>query len=68
MIIIVLMIFLVYVDTDTEEMTSEFGFGNIISKIIVRSLCTVQLVLTIFNCYLWTKMRSSLALEKYHQK
>lgn len=68
MIICALLMILVYVDTDMDEMSSEFGFGNIVSKLIVRTLCTIQFVLTIFNCYLWGKMRASLALEKYHQK
>jgi hypothetical protein len=36
------------------------------SELIVRTLCIIQLLLTLLYCYLWGKMRAKLALEKYH--
>jgi hypothetical protein len=37
------------------------------TMILLRVLCFVQLMLTLAYCYLWGKMRSKLALTKYHK-
>jgi hypothetical protein len=68
MIIIVLMLFVVYVDYDLEEMSSTFGFGNLLTWLLVRSLCFVQFGLTLFYCALWFKMKSNLALKKFDKE
>ena len=68
MLICALMLVLVYVDYDTDQMVSQFAYGNFVSKIVLKSLCGIQLILTVFYCYLWGKMKAGLALEKYHQK
>lgn len=48
-------------------MTTHYDFINIGGEVIIRILSLVQLGLTIFYCYLWGKMRTNLALEKYNK-
>lgn len=60
-----MMLFLVFVDHDTEEKSSNFTYTNIINKLSVRLICFAQLIVTLIFLWLWIRLRKPLALNKY---
>lgn len=62
--IIALLVVFIAIDHDTtnEEISSHYMFPNLISMFIIKGLCYIQLGLTLFYVYLWSKMRARLSI------
>lgn len=60
-----LMMFFIITDHDTEEMTSTFNYRNLVTELILRICCSVQLLLTVWFCYIWLRLRMPLAMTKF---
>ncbi len=64
-IICALIALLVVVEHDTEELSSEFDYSNILSYILLKAICLLQLGFTLVFFYIWFTLRQPLALKKY---
>ena len=49
-------------------MESQFIVYGSIANFIIKALCLLQLGATLWYCYLWGKLRGTLALEAYRQE
>lgn len=62
------MLWLIVVEHDTTEKESYFTFFHYNEKLIMRIVCTLQLMLTLLFFGLWIKMRLNLCLSKLQKQ
>lgn len=60
-----LMLFFIFIDHDTEEMTSTFTYTSSLTEFLIRVAAATQLMLTAWFMVIWISLRKPLALKKY---
>lgn len=65
-IICFMMFYMIFVDHDMEESSSEFTYRRGYEKFIIKILCAIQLGLSVFFFFLWYNMRGELAVRKHN--
>lgn len=65
-IIIALMVLIVFVEHDMVNQVSEFTYYNKDERFITKTVCLIQLLVTIAYFILWLKLRMPLAIKKWN--
>lgn len=67
-IICAFLVMFITVEHDQDNQESTFIVYGYLINLFIKFLCFSQLLLTLFYCYLWSKMRGKLALQAYYKE